>query len=79
VQVICSACYGNGTIDYVCKRCRGKGKVPCPRFEKCPVCRGLGHISKICENCNGTKKLECNICKGKGFTGKPQEYRKGEK
>jgi DnaJ-class molecular chaperone len=77
VQVMCPACHGSGQKDYTCKRCGGKGKVSCPRFEKCPLCRGLGYTSKICEKCNGTKKLECSACNGKGFTGKPREYKKG--
>lgn len=79
VQVICPACNGEGKKDFPCKKCGGKGRISCPRFEKCPYCRGLGYTAKVCEKCNGTKKLECNACKGKGFIGKPQEYLKGDR
>ncbi len=68
VYIECDICFGDSTVEIVCRHCKGKG------IEICPLCKGsgvatssnsFGNSYHTCHRCAGEKIIKCTVCKGK--------------
>ena len=54
VKYRCSVCYGVGTRQMVCVRCKGNATVPVPPYGEvqCPLCSGTPYKIVTCQMCS---------------------------